>query len=194
MMTRRFATVIAAVVALVACAHAPAPDQLLSTSELGDLVTDRTLYVPACCNTPDGTLLYLAKDGTGWLDSRLMRASHPRPSGMSIVFHWHVADGSQVCLWAAPRIGDMPSIAPASFECLQVLRSQEPPNGLKATIKQDCQHHTGPLYLYPFNAFTQPVIDQYLTQVRVLYGGHIPAWTAANAGELCDGVIAKVAQ
>jgi hypothetical protein len=113
---------------------------------------------------------------------------------MSIVFRWHVADGSQVCLWAAPRIGEMPSIAPASFECLQVVRSQEPPYGLKATIRQDCGHRTGPLFLYPFNAFTQPVVDQYLAQVRVLYGGHIPAWTAANAGELCDGVIAKVAQ
>ena len=190
----RLAPVIAAVVALANCAHPPAPDQLLSSSELGDLVTDRTLYVPSCCNTADGTLLYLAKDGTGWLDSQMMPASHPRPSGMSMVFRWHIVDGSRLCLWAAPRIGDMPSIAPASFECLQVVRSQEPPNGLKATIKQDCRHRTGPLYLYPFNAFTQPVIDQYLTQVRVLYGGHIPAWTTANAAELCDGVAAKTTQ
>ena len=78
----------------VGCAGIPVAVQSLSRAELSDLVTDKTLYVPSVCDTPDGMLLYLAKDGTGWLDSRLMRGDVRRPSEMSIVFEWRVVDGS----------------------------------------------------------------------------------------------------
>jgi hypothetical protein len=182
MAPRSIVALVAAVI-LADCVRAPAPDRFFSRSELSSLVTDRTLYVPSCCNRPDGTLVYLAKDGTGWLDSRLMPGDPPKPGGMSVVLAWRVDDGSQVCLWATPLIGDMPSFVPAFSECLQVLRSLVPPDGLVATVAQGGKFHTSWLGLYPFNAFPQPVIDQYLTQVRVLYGGHVPAWTVAEPVE-----------
>ena len=94
-----------AVILLAGCARAPAPDQLFSATQLSVLVTDRTLYAPSSTDTPDGMLLYLARDGTGWLDSRLVSGLPAQPSGMSIVFDWHVVDASRVCLWASPRIG-----------------------------------------------------------------------------------------
>ena len=170
------------------CARRLAPDQLLSPTQLSNLVTDRTLYVPFSSYTPDGMLLfssdtpngmllYLARDGTGWLDSRLVSGFPPQPSGMSMVFNWRVVDGSQVCLWASPLIADMPSFTPAFHVCVQVLRSRMPPDSLEAKITQDGKSRLGPLELYAFNAFPPPVIDQYLTQVRVLYGGQIPTWT-----------------
>ncbi len=162
----------------VGCAGIPVAVQSLSRAELSDLVTDKTLYVPSVCDTPDGMLLYLAKDGTGWLDSRLMRGDLPRPSEMSIVFEWRVVDGSRVCLSAAPRIGEMPSFMPAFSQCLPVLRSSVPPYNLLTTVTQGGKSCTNRVDLYPYNAFPRSVVDEYLTQVRVLYGGHIPRWTA----------------
>ena len=93
-----------------------------------------------------------------------------------MVFNWRVTAGSQLCVWATPRIGDMPSFMPAFLECLAVLRSAERPDELKVTITKNGRSRTAPLYVYPSSAFPQPVIDQYLTQVRVLYGGHLPNW------------------
>lgn len=114
---------VASFVALIlpaACASRPAPDQLFSPTQLSNLVTDRTLYVPFSSDTPNGVLLYLARDGTGWLDSQLVSGLPPQPSGMSTVFDWRAVDGSQVCLWASPRTGDMPSFTPPftyAFKC-----------------------------------------------------------------------------
>ena len=176
----RSATALLVMAALGGCAHAPAPDQLLSSSELSGLVTDRTLYVPCPSNPADGTLLYLASNGTGWLDSRMMPGYPPGPGGMSIVFDWRVAEDSRVCFWATPRIGDIPSFAPAFSECVQVLRSRATPGSLKAVVTQDCKVCTGWLSLHSPSAFPQPVIDQYLAQMRVLYGGQIPAWTVSQ--------------
>jgi hypothetical protein len=175
----------AALILLAGCARRPAPDQLFSPTQLSNLVTDRTLYVPYrphgmflfSSDKSNGMLLYLARDGTGWLDSRLVSGSPPEPSSMSMVFNWRVIEGSQVCLWASPLIGDMPSFTPAFHVCVQVLRSGMPLDELEAKITQDGKSRLGPLELYASNEFSPLVIDQYLTRVRVLYGGQIPDWT-----------------
>jgi len=70
----------------------------------------------------------------------------------------------------------MPSFAPAFWQCVQVVRSPEPLGGLMANVTRDGKSRTGGLDVYPSNVFPAAVIEQYLTQVRVLYGGHIPAW------------------
>jgi hypothetical protein len=101
---------------------------------------------------------------------------------MSMVFNWRVMDGSWICLSATPLIGEMPSFIPAFSECLQVLRSSRaPPGRYKVTITRGGNSRAGWLDLYPFNAFPRPVINQYLSQVRVLYGGAIPTWNLPGA-------------
>jgi len=177
----------AALILPAGCVPQPAADQLFSPAQLSNLVAERTLWVPFYSNTPDwihlfsaetpsGMLLYLARDGTGWLESRLVPWAPPQPSGMSMVLNWSVVDRSQVCLWASPRIGDMPSFTPAFHMCIQVLRSRVTADGLEAKITRGGKLRAGLLELYPFSAFSPQVIDQYLTQVRVLYGGQIPIW------------------
>jgi hypothetical protein len=183
MTTWRLVTALVAAVLPAGCTHAPSPDQLFSPAELSDVVTDRTLYIPSCCNTPHGMLVYLAKGGTGWLDSGMMPGSPPTPGGMSIIFDWRVMDGSRVCFWATPRIGDMLSFLPAFSECLQVLRLSVPFDRYKVTVMQGSDFRSGWLELYSFNAFPGPVIDQYLLQVRVLYGGGIPTWPVPGQRE-----------
>jgi hypothetical protein len=182
MTTWRLVTALLAAIVSVGCTPAPPPDQLVSRAELADLVTERTLYVPSCCNTPDGTLVYLAKNGTGWLDSQLMPGSPPSPGGMSMILDWRVIAGSRVCFWASPRIDEMLSFMPAFSECLQVLRAGVSPDRYKVTVMRESDDiKKGWLELYSFNAFPGSVIDQYLVQVRVLYGGGIPTWTHWSA-------------
>jgi hypothetical protein len=176
MIARSVVTSLTLAVIVAGCSHAPTQDQLFTPAELSELVTGQTLYVPGCCDAPTGTLLYLSKDGSGWLDSRLMPGYPATPGGMSIVLQWRVVDGSRVCLWATPRIADMPSFAPPFSQCIQVLRSHEPPGSLTASVTRDGKTRTGELDVYPSNIFPAATIEQYLTQVRVFYGGHIPAW------------------
>jgi hypothetical protein len=180
-MTWRLVTAVAVATLPAGCSRPPTQQQLLSTSELTELVTDRTLRIPSCCNTPDGMLLYLASDGTGWLDTRLLPGYPPTPNEISNVFNWRVADGSQICFWATPRIGEMMSFVPPFSECLQIYRSRTSPDRLQAAVTRGSDFPpgwVGEVELLPFNAFPQSVIAQYGMQVRVLYGGRIPAWTA----------------
>ena len=173
-MARMFIAALLAVALASGCVHSPPADQLFSPSQLSSLVADRTLSIRSSPSVPEGMLLYLARDGTGWFQEP---SYPPKPGRMSMVFDWHVADGSHVCLWATPRIGDIPSLTPAFQTCVQVLRSQRVPGGLKAVFAQDGHLATGPIALYPFNAFAPRVIAEYLALVRVLYGGTIPVWT-----------------
>jgi hypothetical protein len=175
-MTARAAySVLLAALALAGCERGPAPDQFLSQQELNTLVTDRTLAVSG---KPEGTLIYLAPNGTGWLARDVLPGSGPAPGGMSMIFAWYTDYASRVCYWATPRIGKMPDVTPPAHECVQVLRAPEAPPGIFIGVTQQkdiCR--VRPMEVYAYNAFPQPVIEQYLTQVRVLYGGHIPAWS-----------------
>lgn len=170
--------------AIVSCVQAPSPYRLMSQSELTSLVTDRTLYVASCCDAPNGLMLYLADNGTGWLDRRVIAGIPPSPGGMSLVFNWSVTADSRVCFWATPLIGNMPSLMPASLQCLRIERSRTEPANFQATVMKREQSRTAPLYVSAFNAFPQPVISQYLAQVRVLYGGRLPTWDVPAAGAL----------
>ena len=182
MMARPLAALVLALALVAGCARGPAPEQFFSAPELSELVTGRTLHVAGCCEAPTGTLLYLAKDGTGWLDSRLVPGAPATPSGMSMVLTWRVVDGSRVCLWATPRIADMPSFAPPFSECVQVLRSREATGGLIGVVMREGSITKGALDVYPSSVFPAAAIDQYLVQVRVLYGGHVPAWSIPATG------------
>jgi hypothetical protein len=166
----------------VSCVQAPNPYRLLSQSELTRLVTNQTLYVTSCCDAPNGLMLYLTANGTGWLDRRATPPIPPSPGGMSMVFSWGLTTDSGVCFWATPLIGNMPSLMPASFQCLQIERSRAEPAYYQATVTKGDQSRTAPLYVSAFNAFPEPVISQYLAQVRVLYGGHLPTWGVPVAG------------
>jgi hypothetical protein len=170
-MARVFIAALLAVALGSGCANAPPADQLFSPSKLSSLVADRTLSIRASPTVPEGMLLYLARDGTGWFQEP---SYPPKPGRMSMVFDWRVVNGSRVCLWATPTVGDIPNFIPAFQTCIQVLRV---PHGLKAVFAQAGQLATGPIALYPFNAFTPQAITEYLEQVRVLYGGTIPVWT-----------------
>jgi hypothetical protein len=158
------------------CTHEPAASQFLSPDDMNALVTGHTLRALGSGATPKQTLLYLAQDGTGWVDDRGVPGEAPRPGGMSMVFEWRAVEGSRVCLSATPLIGGMPSLAPARHECLQVLRVSPPGDGLTAAVLRDSEPFTGTLEVYPFNAFPAATVDQYLMQVRILYGGSIPVW------------------
>ena len=171
-----------------ACSSGPDADQFLSATELRDLVSDHTVYVPewyipACCNTQTGTLMYLAHDGTGWLDNQVLPGSVPRPGRMSMLLSWRAENDSRLCVWATPLIGEMPSFMSPSEQCFQMLRARKPIAAIQAAASFDGQSRTGWIELYPFNGFPPQVIDQYLTQVRVLYGGHIPIWTSAGPAQ-----------
>jgi hypothetical protein len=166
----------------VSCVQAPNPYRPLSQYELTSLVRDRTLYVASCCNAPNGLMLYLADNGTGWLDGRAAPGVPPSPGGMSMVFGWNVTADSRVCFWATPLIGNMPSLMPASLQCLRIERSRTEPPYFQATVMKRDQSRTAPLYVSAFNAFPEPVTSQYLAQVRVLYGGSVPTWGVPTAG------------
>ena len=111
-----------------------------------------------------------------WLGSRLIPDDPPQPSGIFMVFDWRIMGWSRVCLWAKPLIGDMPSISPAFYECLQVLRAQAAPYRLEAIVARQTKFRKIPLKLYPLKVFPAPVIERYLGQSRVLCRGRIPEW------------------
>ena len=178
------------------CMTQPGADELLSPGQLSTLVTGHTLNIvpdrkgpfgpssalcwlsPSGCGLPYETLLYLAPEGTGWLDSQLVPGALPRPGAMSIVSQWRIEGTSQICLWASPRVGEMPGLTPPHRECVQVLRTRKPSEGFKVVVTEDGTSSSGSLRVFPFNAFPASVIDQYLQQVRVLFGGRLPVWTA----------------
>lgn len=163
------------------CASGPRPDQFFSTDELRDLVTDRSLDVQFWHSEPSGVVLYLARGGTGWLNNGpLLPGIPPQPSSISMVFNWRIDGGSRVCVWAAPRIGDVSSFVPTSFRCLQLLRSLDPPGALQATVEQAGISRNAWVTVYPFSVFPQPVIDDHLAQLKFLFGGRIPSWTLAE--------------
>lgn len=167
-----------AAVTVAACTHAAEPTgQLIPPAELNALVAGRTLRVRATSDTPFETLLFLGSGRKGWLDNQVIPAKDPQPGDMSMVFDWRVEAGSRVCTWATPLIGEMPSFTPPFRECVQVLRSGTPPQGLSAVVEWRGRSKAGPLELLPFNAFPR-AIDQYLEQVRVLYGGKVPDWSS----------------
>jgi hypothetical protein len=175
MTARIHSATLLATLALAACTASPAPDQFFTPQDLSELVTNRTLAV---AGEPGGSLLYLSGNGTGWLARDVRPGRPPMPGGMSMVFAWRLDGASRICYWATPRIGAMPDFAPSSFECLQILRSPDVPGALTGIIEQDhAPPRTRSLEVYAYSLFPPSVIDQYLTQVRVFYGGHIPAWT-----------------
>ena len=175
---------------VVACATQPQTYDLVSPSQLSESVIGRTLHVdPAegkphgscsglCCSSPYYTILvYLAPDGTGWLDNEVIVGGRPQPSEMSRIIEWHVAGPSQVCIWAAPLIGEMSSFAGPHSECVEVFRSRQVAGELRAVVTKDGLSRSGALLLYSFNAFSASAVDQYEQQVRVWYGGRMPVWT-----------------
>jgi hypothetical protein len=166
---------------LTGCAQPPpVPYVGFSPEELNQLVTDQTLYIPFCCEAPYGTLMYLSKDGGGWLDSRLKAGSPPTTSEMSLVLNWHVQEGSQVCLWASPLIGEIPSFIPPSYHCLDVEHPANATAPLRVRVMGDNAAGKSWLTVYPYNAFPASVVDQYMTQLKVLFGGQIPTWHIAQ--------------
>lgn len=178
MQTRAISGLVLVGIVLASCAHGPSPDQYFSQPDLTNLITDRTLAV---AGRPEGTLLYLSPNGTGWLARDVTPGTAPAPGSMSMIIAWHTDYPSRVCYWATPRIGKMPDVAPPSFECLQVLHAPDKPPGIFIGVTQQgdiCRAR--PLEVYNYNAFPPPLIDQYLTQVRALYGGHIPAWSTSS--------------
>jgi len=175
----RIACALAAAFAAAGCVRAvraPAP-QLFSAPELDALVTGRTLRVLAGGGWEFETLLFLGPGSKGWLDERLVPGMPPLPGDMAMVFEWGIAPGSRICVWAAPLIGQMPNFAPPGEQCLQILRTGVAPQGLAASVERGEGARTAPLELLPGDAFPPAAIDQYLEQVRVLYGGRIPAWS-----------------
>lgn len=166
-----------AAIALTGCTHAPSSWELLSRAQLSALVSGHTVYAPPCPNETYGLLLYLANDGTGWLDTAIVPGQPPRPSEMSMILGRGFTDDSRLCVLASPHIRDMPSFAPAFQVCLKVLRSfKRSASGLERVLDRRTFATSCPLALYPYNAFPPRTIDEYLEQVRVLYGGQVPTW------------------
>ncbi len=178
-MTKVFKIHLAAIL-LAGCTHAPGPGQMLSRTQLSELISGHTLYVPPCPYTSYGILLYLSNNGYGWLDTSLIPGQLPQPSGMSMILARQFTDDLRLCVLASPHIGDMPSFAPALTVCLQVLRSLEASTRLLGRVLDRGNSETScPLELYPYNAFPPQIVDQYLEQVEVLYGGQIPSWSTS---------------
>lgn len=175
----RMVCALAATIAVAGCMRAvrPLPQQLFAPADLKALLTGRTLRVLAGGGSPFETLLYLGPAGRGWLDDEVVPGTPPDPSAMSMVFAWGLVPASRVCIWATPLIGQMPSFVPPFEQCVQVFRSGLPPQGLSAVVIRDEGAHMAPLQLLPFNAFPAAAVEQYLEQVRVLYGGKVPNWT-----------------
>ena len=172
---------------LAGCTYAPNPGAMLSRMQLSELVEGHTLYAPPCPNEAYGLLLYLGNDSTGWLDTTFVPGRLPQPSSMSMILGRSFTDDSRLCVLASPHIRDMPSFAPAFPVCLTVLRSSKGSAFvLRRVVDRDTFKTSCPLELYTYNAFPVRIIDEYLEQVRVLYGGQIPSWFTsipATAGQ-----------
>jgi hypothetical protein len=164
-------------VALMACGRSPPPtDRLYPPQELSDLLTNHTMHIGAAFGRSLNLLIYLAPDGSGWLDNQAGQVASPQISSMSMLTNWYFAQGSQFCATASPPIGVMPDIAPAERLCVQVLRPADHDTGPTAVVSSDGRYQALPLTLYPFNAFSNDKIAQYRLQVSVLFGGRIPTW------------------
>jgi hypothetical protein len=173
---RRALVLISGTVAAAGCAGGRAtPDRPYPPQELSALVTGRTMDIGVAGSARPHTLIYLAADGTGWLD-RQVGAGPPQPRTMSMLTDWHVDSESKICAWASPPIGAMPNFAPASPLCVQVVRPAGRNAGLAAEVQWNGREQDMPLQVYPFNAFPTATIEQYRLQVRVLFGGRIPEW------------------
>jgi hypothetical protein len=165
-------------VALAGCGHSQQPtDRFYPPQELSDLVTGRTMHVGAATGLGPNMLIYLAPDGTGWLDTQVGQVAPPQVGSMSMLTNWYLAVDSQVCATASPRIGEIPDFVPAKLVCVQVLRPGAHDAGLTAVVWPDGRYQTLPLALCPFDAFPEATIAQYRLQVSVLFGGHIPTWS-----------------
>jgi hypothetical protein len=162
---------------LAGCAPAPAAGQLYSSAELTELLTDHTLLLETGAYGDDPSLLYLARGGTGWLASTVQPQIPPQPGVVSMVVDWYVTDRSSVCVWATPRIGEIPNFVPMHHQCIQVLTYPVANGWNSANVSRGGESRAGWVALYPFNAIPRSVTNQYLEQVRVLFGGHQPSWS-----------------
>jgi hypothetical protein len=159
------------------CSSLPITDRFYAPQELSGLVTGRTMRIGDASGSDMFALLYLAPDGTGWLDTEVLPGEPPKPSAMSMLANWRLEGGSQICAWASPRIGEMPSFVPSHLMCIRLLRPDIQNPGITAVTLRNGWYQVLPLEFYPFNAFSIAAIEQYRRQVRVLYGGQIPDWS-----------------
>jgi hypothetical protein len=165
-------------ISLAGCGYSQPPtDRFYPPQELSGLVTGRTMQINASAGPGPHMLIYLAPDGTGWLDIQFGRVAPPQVGSMSMLTNWYLAVESQVCATASPRIGDMPNFSPASLVCVQVLRPGAQDVSPTAVVWPNGRYQALPLALYPFNAFPDAEITQYRRQVSVLFGGYIPIWS-----------------
>jgi hypothetical protein len=175
---RRMLILCSGAVALTGCAQNQPPiDRFYPPQELSDLVTGHTMQIGVGTGPGLNMLIYLAPDGTGWLDAQVGPPAAPRIGSMSMLSNWYLAVDSQVCATASPRIGEMPDFFPAKLLCVQVLRPDAQGAGSRVAIWPDGRYQALPLTIYNFNAFPDAEIAQYRAQVSVLYGGHIPTWS-----------------
>jgi hypothetical protein len=184
--------------ALAACAHtAQVARTPLTMAQLSNLVTGNTLHVveasdasaamsaepcaPATrhCAPRRVTTIYLAPDGTGWIDEQARRGIAPWTGTMAMITAWGMAPPSTLCLTAAPLIGDMPSFSPARHECVAIARSGAAQGApLVAAVAQGRDSWVGVVTARAGNEFPPALTSQYIDMVKVLYGGQIPSWTA----------------
>jgi hypothetical protein len=159
------------------CASDPyAGYQPVPAAELARMVPGNSLLLDRTADWPFQTLLYFAPGGSGWRDARLPPGSDPQPGAMAMIIAWQASDADGLCLWSTPLIGEMPSFTPPHRECLRMLRAPAAPETLVATATDAQRSITAPLWLRGGSAFPLERIAQYDLQVRVLYGGQIPAW------------------
>ena len=174
---RSLALSVAAVAVAGCCNSPPVADRFYTPRELSGLVTGRTMRIGDASPSRFFALAYFAPDGTGWLDTEIVPGEPPQPSAMSTLVDWHLVDGSQICAWVSPRIGEMPSFVPSHLACIRLLRPGIHDPRITAVTQRNDRYQMLPLEFYPFNAFSPAVIEQYRRQVRVLYGGRIPDWS-----------------
>ena len=159
------------------CGSQPVTNRFFAPQELAGLVTGRTMRIGDASGSDRFALLYLAPDGTGWLDSEVLPGVPPKPSTMSMLASWRLEDGSQICAWASPRTGEMMSFVPSHLMCIRLLRPDIQNPGITAVTLWNGWYQVQPVEFYPFNAFSVAATKQFLHQVRVLYGGQIPDWS-----------------
>lgn len=171
------APLVALLLALCGCGSDPyAGYQKVPAAELLRMVSGTSLLLDGTATWPFQTMLYLAPGGGGWRDAKLRPGTEPRPGDMAMIIAWQVRDEDGLCLWSTPLIGEMPSFTPPHHECLLVLRDPAVPQALVATAADADRTITAPLSLRSGNAFPPGPIAQYDLQVRVLFGGQLPAW------------------
>ncbi len=178
-MRRGIWTALVLLLGVAGCAKDPyAAYQPVPAAELERMVVGNSLLLDRTKDWPFQTLLYLAPGGRGWRDARLVPGTDPQPGAMAMVIAWEASDTDGLCLWSTPLIGEMPSFTAPHRECLRVLRAAAAPETLAATASDKQRSITAPLSLRSGSAFPLERIAQYQMQVRVLYGGQIPAWRA----------------